>query len=98
MPTSWHDTVEVDACGNLYIGTFFGHQIYRVNTDLSITQILSWDFNNYGHGFEWGSTAGGWDEYSIYVTHPYVGTWVDQIELGVPGRQWTGEVIGRVTL
>jgi sugar lactone lactonase YvrE len=98
MPTSWHDTVEVDACGNLYIGTFFGHQIYRVNTDLSVTQILAWNFDNYGHGFEWGSAVGGWDDHSIYVTHPYVGTWVDQIELGVPGRQWSGEVIGRVTL
>ena len=98
MPVSWHDTLEVDACGNLYIGSFFGHQIFRVDADLSITQLMDWNFDNYGHGFEWGSVVGGWDEYSIYVTHPYNGSWVDEVQLGVPGRQWTGVAVGRVVL
>ncbi len=98
MPVSWHDTLEVDACGNLYVGSFFGHQIMRVDATLSITQLLDWNFDNYGHGFEWGSAVGGWDETSIYMTHPYNGSWVDEIQIGVPGRQWTGEVLGRVVL
>ena len=98
LPVSWHDTLEGDACGNLYVGSFFGHQITRVDANLDITQILSWNFNNYGHGFEWGSAVGGWDEYSIYVMHPYNGTWVDEVQIGVPGRQWTGEAVGRSVL
>lgn len=98
MPVSWHDTLEVDACGNLYVGSFYGHQIMRVNGDLSVTQLMSWNFDNYGHGFEWGSDTGGWEQRSIYVTHPYYGDWVDEVPIGVPGRRWTGEVLGGVTL
>ncbi len=98
MPMSWHDTLEVDACGNLYVGSFYGHRIMRVDSELEITELMSWNFDNYGHGFEWGSAAGGWEEQSIYVTHPYNGSWVDEIPIGVPGRQYTGEVVGGVTL
>ena len=98
MPVGWHDTLEVDACGNLYVGSFFGHQIFRVDANLTIVRIAAWDFDNYGHGFEWGSAVGGWEETSIYATHPYNGCWVDELEVGVPGRQWTGVAVGGVVL
>jgi hypothetical protein len=98
LPSGWHDTLEVDACGNLYVGSFYGWNIYRIGADLSITELLSWDFDHYGHGFEWGSAAGGWNEEAIYVTHPYIGSLVDEVVIGVPGRQWVGEVLGGVTL
>ncbi len=98
IPVGWHDTLEVDACGNLYVGSFFGHQIFRVDANLDITRIMQWDFDNYGHGFEWGSAVGGWDEFSAYVTHPYNGCWVDEVQVGVPGRAWSGTAIGRVVL
>ncbi|NCG19368.1 MAG: hypothetical protein GWP91_10205 [Rhodobacterales bacterium] len=98
VPDGWHDTVEVDACGQIYVGSVFSSSIFRINQDLSIIEILDWTFNTYGHGLEWGSAAGGWDEFSVYVTHPYVGSRVDAYELGVPGAHWVGDVIGGVTL
>ena len=98
VPTGWHDTVEVDACGNVYVGTVFGSSIYRINADLSIDTILDWSFNDYGHGFEWGDPAGGWDEQSIYISHPYIGSRVDVVPIGVPGAAWYGEVLNAHTL
>ena len=94
LPAGWHDTLEVDACGNVYVGAFFTWSIYRINVDLSIDRILQWDFNSYGHGFEWGSADGGWNEQAIYVTHPYIGSRIEEVEIGVPGAHWVGEVIG----
>jgi hypothetical protein len=98
VPDSWHDTVEVDACGNIYVGSVFSSSIFRINEDLSVNEIIDWDFNTYGHGFEWGDANGGWDELSIYVTHPYIGSRIDSFYLGVPGAHWTGIVIGGFTL
>jgi len=98
VPDSWHDTVEVDACGHIYVGSVFSSSIFRINADLSVTEIIDWTFNTYGHGFEWGDASGGWDELSIYVTHPYIGSRVDSYYVGVPGAQWSGTVIGGMTL
>lgn len=99
LPEDWHDTLEVDACGNLYVGSVFGTQIFRVRTDGTIEVFIDWaSFDDYGHGFEWGDAAGGWNEQAIYVTHPYVGSRVSEFVIGVPGAQWTGDVIGGATL
>ena len=98
VPDSWHDTVEVDACGHIYVGSVFSSSIFRINADLSVTEIIDWTFNTYGHGFEWGDETGGWDPLSIYVTHPYIGSRVDTFYLGVPGAHWPGTVIGGFTL
>ena len=99
VPEGWHDTLEVDACGNVYVGAFFSWSIYRISAiDHSIVTLVSWNFNNYGHGFEWGDPSGGWDEMAIYITHPYNGTWVDEHVIGVPSRTYQGEVMGARTL
>ncbi len=93
VPQGWHDTIEVDACGNVYVGSVFESAIYRVWTDGSFQILLDWDFNNYGHGLEWGDAAGGWNEQAAYVTHPYIGSRVSEVDLGVPGANWVGTVL-----
>jgi len=98
VPEGWHDTLEVNACGNLYVGSVFQSGIYRVKTDGTVQLYLDWSFNDYGHGLRWGVARGGWDEQSIYITHPYVGSLVSKVYVGVPGAHWPGEVIGEVTL
>ena len=101
VPSGWHDTMEVDACGNLYVGSVFSTSIYRVNSDLSVDEILNWGggFGGpYGHGMEWGDAKGGWDDMSVYVTQPYIGSRVTAYELGVPGQAWPGIVYNGTTL
>jgi hypothetical protein len=88
----------VDACGNIYVESFYGWKIYRIHADLSVTVLMSWSFDDYGHGFEWGVAEGGWDEQAIYITHPYIGERVEEVVMGVPGRAWPGTVIGGTTL
>ncbi len=94
----WHDSLNVSACGNIYFTGVFGTYMGRVNADLSVDVLLDWDFQNYGHGIEWGVARGGWDEMAIYQPHPYIGTVVAEVVVGEPGRAWEGEVIGGHTL
>jgi len=98
VPTGWHDTLEVDACGNVYVGSVFCSCIYRIDSALAVTTVMDWQTQQYGHGFEWGAPAGGWNELAAYVTHPYVGERVTEVVLGVPSRRWVGEVVGGSTL
>lgn len=98
VPQGWHDTVEVDACGNLYVGSVFQSGIFRVKTDGTVQLLLDWSFNDYGHGLEWGAGRGGWDPFSLYISHPYVGSKVSEVPVGVPGARWPGEVIGGAVL
>lgn len=98
VPATWHDTVEVDACGNIYVGGLFGEQYYRINPDLSVDVMINFTFENWAHGFDWGDPTGGWDELSIYMAHPDIGNRVDEVYLGVPGAHWEGVVIGGVTI
>ena len=101
VPDAWHDTVEVDACGNVYVGSVFSTSIFRINSDLSVDEILNWTggFNGgYGHGMEWGDASGGWNEMSVYVTQPYGGSRVTEYDLGVPGQGWPGIVLNGHTL
>lgn len=93
VPEGWHDTIEVDACGNLYVGSVFESAIYRVFTDGAVELLIDWDFNSYGHGLSWGDAAGGWDEQAIYIAHSYVGSRVTELHLGVPGAKWEGEAL-----
>ena len=62
-------------------------------TDGNAEILIDWSFNDYGHGLEWGDPAGGWDEQAIYITHPYVGSIVTELHIGVPGPKWHGEVL-----
>ena len=98
LPTFWHDSVEVDACGNVYVAGLFPPQLYRINADLSTTLLIEWTMDEYAHGFDWGDAAGGWNPESIYMALPDQGNTVEEVDLGIPGRQWDGAVIGGVTL
>lgn len=104
IPDGWHDTLEVDACGNLYVGTFFGNTMYRVRPGLHtgdpprVNVWVDWNFDGYGHGFEWGSGLGPWNTTSVYFSHPYIGSRVSEMDAGVPGQAWKGTVIGGTVL
>ena len=93
VPNGWHDTVEVDACGNLYVGSVFASAIFRVRTTGEVQTLLDWSFDNYGHGLEWGDAQGGWNDRAIYVTHPYIGSRVTEVVVGVPGPDYRGPVL-----
>ena len=94
VDSTWHDTVEVDACGNVYVGGLFGTTYYRIAPDRTVTPYMTFVFDEWAHGFQWGDPNGGWDELSIYMAHPDIGDRVDEVTIGVPGRQWVGEVLG----
>ncbi|RME28042.1 MAG: hypothetical protein D6798_03330 [Deltaproteobacteria bacterium] len=100
VPAAWHDTVEVDACGNLYVGSVFSTSIFRVRAaDGSVQEVLDWPpgFNGpYGHGLQWGE--GPWSDRSIFVAHPYVGSRVTEWAIGVPGARWPGTALGAAEL
>lgn len=98
VPASWHDTLEVDACGNIYVGGLFGQEYYRLRTDGTMELFMEFTFDTWAHGFQWGDPKGGWDPLSIYMAHPDVGKQVNEVFIGVPGRLWEGEVIGGATL
>jgi hypothetical protein len=98
LPTTWHDTLEVDACGNIYVIGLFGLQMHRIKPDLSMTLLMEWTWDEYSHGFQWGDPTGGWDDHAIYMVHPDIGDRVDEVILGVPGRGWVGEVLGGETI
>ena len=97
------DDVLVGGLGADTLSGGAGYDIFRAGSVDTFAaarpnHILDWSFNQYGHGFDWGDPVGGWDPQTIYVTHPYVGSRVTVTDIGVPGAEWGGEVIGAATL
>ena len=90
----WHDSLSVDACGNIWITSWFGWKLGRVNADKSVTTLREWPFDDYGHGISWGASRSTWDELSIYMPHPYIGSVMSETYVGVPRRRFEGEVVG----
>ena len=100
LPQEWHDTVEVDACGNIYVGTVFSTSLFRIEPDMTFSEYITWTggfSGNYGHGATWGDASGGWNEMAMYITHPYIGSRVSEVDVGVPGAHWGGTVVGAQT-
>jgi hypothetical protein len=99
----WHDTMGVDACGNLYIADFWTTTLYRVTPTGGVTSLVNWEdpfgtesgTSDYGHALLWGSGADGWREDALYLSMPFNGNQVQEIVVGIPGKDWGGDVLNR---
>lgn len=90
---SWHDGLGMDACGRLYVAEYNTRSLYMIEPGQGSTQLLDYystplGGSSYGHGLEWGSGLGEWDDHFLYVPMPYNGNTVAEIELGVPWIGW----------
>lgn len=93
----YHDGLGIDACGNLYVPDYYTSGLYRVAPDGTVTTLYSQGIAgqpHYGHGLEWGSGIGGWNDHAIYLPQPYDSGTVNEVVLGVPSgslvRTWSG--------
>lgn len=91
----YHDGLGIDACGNLYVPDYSSSGLYRVDPEGTVTTVYSGGGAgqpHYGHGLEWGSGIGGWQDHAIYLPQPYNGLSVNEVLLGVPSgstvRTW----------
>ena len=80
------DGFGVDICGNLWIACY-PDKLYRVPPDGGGAMYHEWASSSYGHGLEWGSGVGGWDDESLYLPQPFDGNTVVRVEIGVPYRE-----------
>lgn len=95
-PNTWHDGLEVDVCGNLYVAEYYERAMYRISPSGSVTEYFSpSDTSLYGHGVVFGNGEGPFDQMSMYIPQPYNGDTVSVIETGVPYRTYTGPVINQ---
>ena len=90
----WHDGIEVDNCGNLYIADYSTSGFYRITPDKEVTLIVRAGSQVYGHGTAWGEGIGGWRTDSIYQPQPYNGNKVREVVIGLASgdtvRTWNG--------
>jgi hypothetical protein len=82
----WVDGLGVDECGNLYVADYLTQSLYKITPSGMGELIIAWPNGTYGHGLEFGSGIGGWDEYSLYLPQPYDQNTVGQVWLGVRGK------------
>lgn len=82
----WHDGVEVDECGNLYVPEYNTSALYRVTPDGEVSTFVQWDYDTYGHGLKWGSGIDGWKSEALYLSQPYDGNTVVEVVVGVSSR------------
>ena len=95
-PGSWHDGLEVDVCGNIYVAEYNNRAMYRISPGgIVSTYFAPSDTSLYGHGVVFGTGEGPFDEMSMYIPQPYNGDTVSVIETGVPYRTYTGPVINQ---
>ncbi|MES2644598.1 MAG: hypothetical protein V4850_34240 [Myxococcota bacterium] len=90
----YHDGLEVDACGNLYVADYSTRGFYRVELDGTVTSFSDIVSELYGHGAVWGNGVGGWRDDAIYQPQPYNGNTVREIVIGFGSgdkvRTWNG--------
>ncbi|MCB9674031.1 MAG: SMP-30/gluconolactonase/LRE family protein [Alphaproteobacteria bacterium] len=91
-PGNWHDGLRVDACGRVYVAEYNTTALYMITPDGTSQTLLDYPFDLYGHGLNWGSGVGEWDDHTIYVPQPYDGNRVGKLHVGVPYRTWNGGV------
>ena len=93
--SGWHDAVEVDACGNLWVPDYYSSGFYRVSgEDYSVTNAVETGGRGYGHAAVFGTGINGWRRDAIYQPQPYNGATVREVVIGVPSgdtvRTWRG--------
>jgi hypothetical protein len=91
---SWHDALAGDICGNLYVSEAFSRALYKVTPDGVVTRLLQDDLG-YPHGLAWGPGTHGWGGVHLYLSQPYNGGTVAELDVGVPARDWPGVVLNR---
>lgn len=89
----WHDGLDADVCGNLYLADFNTSALYKITPDGQVTTFVDPPLDNYGHGVEFGIASGGWNEMALYQPMPYNNNSVSELVIGVPHRTWTGTVL-----
>ncbi len=92
--SGYHDGLEVDECGNLYVADYSSSGFYRVETDGTVTPMVAADPVAYGHGTRWGTGVGGWRADAIYQPQPYNNNTVREVVIGFQSgdtvRTWNG--------
>ena len=94
----WMDGLAVDICGNVYVAEYYSGGMYRISPDATEMTTLfrvGASGSMYGHGIQWGSGVGGWDDHTMFIPQPYNGDSVAELYLGVPYRTWEGIVINQ---
>jgi len=91
----WHDGVGVDACGNLYIPDYTSSSVYKVTPTGEVSLFSKHDSVSYPHGLIWGSGQHGWRADALYLPQPYNDNTVLELVIGVPSRDFTGEVLNK---
>jgi hypothetical protein len=90
----WHDGIEVDVCGNIYVADYVTRSLYRIELDGTVTSMVDNQPNLYGHGTTWGEGIGGWRADAIYQPQPYNGSRVREVIIGLGSgdtvRTWNG--------
>ncbi|MCA9492936.1 MAG: hypothetical protein KC621_23560 [Myxococcales bacterium] len=88
---SYHDCLQVDYCGNLYVSDFSTRTLYKIDPNGNTRVYLEMVVNNqYGHGARFGNGVGGFRLDALYMPQPYHANTVAEIVLGVPSRTWDG--------
>lgn len=87
---AYHDTMPIDACGNLYVADFGSQTMYRITSEGETSVYVNFNVAGYGyaHGAEFGNGQAGLREDALYVAQPYTGNSVTEIVIGVPSREY----------
>jgi hypothetical protein len=88
----WHDGLRVDACGNLYVAEYTNLNLYKITRTGQTSVLVDYQSatGSYGHGIQFGSGIGEWDDHAIYVPQPYDGNRIAEAVIGVPHWTWRG--------
>ena len=86
--SSYQDGLGVDICGNLYVPVYDDSVLYRVTPDGKVSAFYQFTFSQYGHGLQWGSGVGGFDDAALYLPQPYDDNTVVELKIGVPSRKY----------
>ena len=79
---SYLDGLGVDECGNLYVPNYESSSLYRSTPDGRVSLYYKQEFDQYGHGLEWGNGVGGWRSDALYLPQPYDSNSVIEIVVG----------------
>lgn len=88
---SFHDGFAVDACGDLYVTSYFGSDLAHITPAGEVTVLAELTSETHLHGLSFGSGEGAWQADTLYLAQPNIGNVVSAWPLGRPGRR-TGPV------
>ena len=93
----WQDAIAVDACDNLYVPDSHALRLYRVSPDGDAQVYVDWTAaeERYGHDARFGPPRGGWRTDALYMPTPYGDKAMKELVIGVPSREFAGEVLNR---